>query len=195
MRCFVAIELDPDFRAALREACAHRIERADDARWTQPENLHITLRFLGDVDPSEVDGIAAAMRTAADAVEPFELTPLEFGGFPSARRPRVLWAGIQDESAGCARWVAHAQPLLEELGFPPDARPFHAHVTLARASSLVGVAQLSRILPGLQFGRTPRLRVQQVVLFQSHLGPTGARYEPLMAVELAGRGLTLPLPA
>lgn len=188
MRCFVAVELNSDFRAALVAACCSHINTSSDVRWSSPAHLHVTLKFLGDLGAEELVPIFQVIRDAAERIEPFELTLGEFGGFPSARRPRVLWCGVNDELAGCARWVAYAEPRFEELGFEFEERPFHAHITLARARTDEGARSLGRCLPGLHLRPTPKLRVERIVLFESRLLPAGPEYKPLFTVALAGQG-------
>lgn len=193
MRCFVAVELSPTYQAALASACGPFTKAFPNVRWANPEQLHVTLKFLGDVGAEELPTIRTMIREAAEQVEPFELTLGPFGGFPDGRRPRVLWCGVNDESACCARWVAYAEPRFEELGFEFEERPFHAHITVARARTDAGASNLGKVLSKIESPPVPPLRVERIVLFESCLLPAGPKYKPVYSAALAGLGDLQPV--
>lgn len=183
MRCFIAIDLDERTRAALG-AVIEQIPRRPGVRPCRADRLHITLRFLGDVADGRIADVARVVSDASASVAPFLLRLTELGVFPSPRSARVLWGGVDDPAGGCAAWLAAAERPLADLGFPAESRPFHAHVTLARADGPRGAAALARLLTALPQPATAELRVSRVTLFESRMGPGGSRYVPVHAAEL-----------
>ena len=188
MRCFVALDLPDDVRAALERTQASLRRRAPraDLRWVDPAGLHVTLKFLGEVPEGELSSVADAVRTTAAAHAAITLALAGLGGFPSLARPRVLWAGIPTGVAELGRLAVAVERALELLGFPPENRPFRGHVTIARVRSPRGLGRIRAAIeaaPEVDFGSWT---ASEVILFRSHLRPTGAIYEPLATFPLAG---------
>lgn len=189
MRCFVAIDLDYGMRAALTRRLA-RLPRGD-VRWATPEQLHVTLKFLGHVEPQRLPQVCDALRETTAELAPFVVRLGGLGCFPSAVMPRVLWCGVEDPEAGCRRWLEAAGPRFAELGFPTEERAFHPHVTLGRVRSQAGSRLVREVLDQAAGSEPaasgpPALRVEQLVLFGSRLLAGGARYAPLFSARLGG---------
>lgn len=174
-RLFAAVELPP----AIREELGGLRANIPSARWVKPEQMHITLRFVGaDVPASQVAPIQDALATVAGAA--FWLTLRGVGRFPPAgRRPaRVLWVGLDHEPA-LLDLHRRVEAALNLVGFAPEDRPFNAHITLARLNAREPVPQVERFLRAhTDFAAGP-FPVEQFVLLQSTLTPQGARYQPL----------------
>ncbi|MBI4570794.1 MAG: RNA 2',3'-cyclic phosphodiesterase [Chloroflexi bacterium] len=182
-RLFVACELSGEVRAALaavqdqlRHAGAGRL------RWVRPEGIHVTLKFLGEVEADRVDAICAAL---GPAVEPFSIRvrPAGLGGFPDASaRLRVVWVGLEGDIDALAALAGRVDRALEPLGFPREARPFAAHLTLARVRDEAS-AEERRRLADLVAGQTPaplpELLLTRLHLVRSVLQPDGAVYQRL----------------
>jgi 2'-5' RNA ligase len=144
----------------------------DAVRWVNPEGLHLTLRFLGNVPTDRIPELADALRARLDSVEPFAI---KLGGpepFPAPRRPKVVVLGCSPADP-VAELAARMEELAVELGFPPERRKFKAHLTLGRLRS--------RRMPALDIPapEPAEWAVDRVVLFKSELAHDGARYEPL----------------
>lgn len=178
MRTFIAIELVPAVRQPLVDLL-RKLPRSDGVRWVTPHQLHITLKFLGEVGDDRIDAVCAAAEAAAVQVSGFSLRIKGLGAFPNLRSPRVLWCGVEDPSGGCRQWVERADPLFEQLGFPPEERAFTPHITLGRSKSGSGTAALRRALETTKAPDTPEMRAAQVVVFESRLLPGGAQYTPV----------------
>jgi RNA 2',3'-cyclic 3'-phosphodiesterase len=187
IRAFIALNLPDDLRANL--ARLHRsLRRAlpgDGVRWTPPGQIHLTLKFLGDVPGAEVDDLIAAFTRGCRGWGPFALQARGLGVFPDARRPRVLWAGV----AGGLDALRQLQEGIEaETGRwrEREARPFQPHLTLARFKVLPPgrALALGRKLatPAADYGPW---RVAQVDLMRSHLSATGVTHERLAGCALA----------
>ncbi len=185
MRLFIAVEID----RAVREAAvdiASRVRRRIEARgrrlapagvtWVKADNLHLTLRFLGEVD----DALAESVREAIAAPfrgEPFEGVLAGLGMFPPSGRPRVLWIGTREGEPRLVQLAEEVESRIEALGFQREARPFRGHLTLARFREPAAVevrreAQIEDAVAG-------RSKVGEVVLFQSRLSPKGPTYTAL----------------
>jgi RNA 2',3'-cyclic 3'-phosphodiesterase len=174
MREFLAIPLPDDVRhAAVASRSVLRVP-GDGWRFVRDEGLHVTIRFLGEVDPSRHDELSLAWREAARGVG---LPVLRLGGaavFPAAQRPRVLCLHVDDESddGSLGRLADRVERAAREQGFPPETRPFSAHVTLARArrGARVGAPAVERV------GILGSFVAERLVLYRSELGRGGSRY-------------------
>lgn len=198
IRTFVAVELDEALRAAigraqaaLRDKLDRELRRADPGtriQWVRPESVHVTLKFLGDIEEDRVATVGQALERAVVGVAPFALDVGGLGMFPEAGGPRVLWLGLSGPVEAMARLASAVDAALQEIGFPPEDRPFTPHLTLARVkerSREVGRAMAACGLPGRETA-VGRLEVRALALMKSELRPTGARYTRLQEVRLPG---------
>ncbi|HKS83625.1 MAG TPA: RNA 2',3'-cyclic phosphodiesterase [Candidatus Acidoferrales bacterium] len=177
MRLFVAIDFPDAVREAIRGLIAQLKPESRSARWVRPEGMHITLKFLGETDPSRLGSIRSAL-SAIQSSQPVEMRFRALGFFPNERRPRVLWIGVE-ASPILAALAADADRALASIGFAPESRAFVPHLTLARFQSPKGTESLVRKageLKDAEFGST---RESQFYLFQSILKPSGAEYRRL----------------
>jgi 2'-5' RNA ligase len=184
LRLFAAVDLPPSASRAVVDAVEPWKERLGAGRWVKPENWHVTMKFLGRTFPRLVDWVHDMAREAASAVRPFRVSLRGLGAFPSVGRARVLWAGMEDEGDG---FRALASALEEKLGkeFPPEKRPFSAHLTVARFDPPVRLKEHAEELAATEIPARP-FKVGQLVLYRSHLSPRGARYEALETFPLRG---------
>ncbi|HEY6001811.1 MAG TPA: RNA 2',3'-cyclic phosphodiesterase [Anaeromyxobacter sp.] len=188
-RLFVALEPPEPVRRRLA-ALALELRRAagraaEEIRWVPPENVHLTLQFLGAVPEERLSDVERAVRAAAAQARPLSLEVSGAGGFPNARRPRVVWAGIEGDVAALGALVAELGRRLAPLGFPPEDRPFSAHLTLGRAREGRGAPGIAVALASAREAGSAPWRATEVVLFESHLSPKGPRYEALAHAPLA----------
>jgi 2'-5' RNA ligase len=178
MRTFIAIEVPEEIKTAIA-ALQDDLRRARaEVSWTKPENIHLTLKFLGEIDEQLVSQVAQACLEAAQNAAPFTLSLSGTGVFPNARQPRVLWAGLSDEDEQARRLQSQLDERLAALGFEREARAFHPHLTIGRIKSPKGAQTLlaraiAYHLPALSF------LAREIVLFRSQLHPAGAHYTPL----------------
>ena len=185
MRCFIAVDLTPELKRPLINLL-RGLPRSRDVRWCTENQLHITLKFLGEVGEAQIPDICDAITAAAAEITPFPIHLGKLGCFPLPHNPRVLWCGIEDQSGGCAGWVELADPLMSELGFQPESRAFTPHITLGRSKSRTGSAQMREILENGAELPSEEMTVRQVILFESQLLPRGARYTPVATIRLGG---------
>jgi 2'-5' RNA ligase len=174
IRCFVAVLLPERVRAGLAAVCAELRGQTRGLSWVRADNLHLTLRFLGEVEPAMLPHVQEAVTDAASAVAPFTVSLDGLGGFPPGRAPRVLWAGVSTGGEEMMALHTGLETALAARGIPRESRPFHPHVTLARARDPRGAGGLASVLgAGPPFGEAP---VAALHLMRSELDPRGARY-------------------
>jgi 2'-5' RNA ligase len=184
VRTFVAVLLPEGLRRRIHEAAAPLRAEVDGVSWVREENLHVTLRFLGGVAPGALEGIAAALAEACAAVPAFTVAVEGLGGFPSARVPRVLWAGVGPGAGPLMHLHGRVEAALARCGIAPEARPFHPHVTLGRARDPRRPPRLPPD-PAGSLAALGTTRVEAVDLVRSQLHPAGARYTSLARAPLA----------
>ena len=176
-RIFVAVPLPDEQRTALADSL-----RPFDipGRVVTPQNWHITLRFLGWTDDVAFDRMLAAL-DETDLGAPFEVTLGEMGAFPRPRNATVIWLAVSRGSNRLEELAAAAEEAAQRAGFAPEDRPFRAHLTLSRVRPSENVSPVVEAYPGADLG----WRCESVVVYRSHLGRGGARYEPLETFPLA----------
>ena len=189
-RLFVALEPPEPVRRRLA-AAAGTLRRsagaaASDVRWVAEENLHLTMQFLGAVPEERVAAVEKAVVDAAAAARPLSLEVKGAGGFPNARRPRVVWLGLAGDVAALAALATELGRRLAPLGFAPESRPFSAHLTLGRARDPRGAPGLGGALAAASQDDGIAWRAAELVLFESHLSPKGPRYETVLRAPLGG---------
>jgi 2'-5' RNA ligase len=188
VRCFVAIDLSDEVRAAI--AAVQRTLRATvaptDVSWGDPATFHLTLRFLGEVGDAVVPRVAEAIAGVADGAAPLALEARGAGGFPSVRRPRVLWAAVPGGAPELATLAGAVERALVPLGFPPEARPFRAHVTIGRVRAARPPAALATALAAAAAMPLGRWTASDVVLYRSQLRPSDAVHTPVARQPLRG---------
>ena len=173
---------------AAREAIRALLERvAEDPaalaagrlRWAVSDHLHLTMRFLGATAPARVADVAAAASAAAAACPPFEVRVAGAGAFPSPARPRVVWLGIAVGAPELARLATALTDELAARGWPPEDRPFRAHLTLGRADGVPGAGRVVDVLAAAAATLDAAWTVDRLVVYESVLGRGPAQYRPL----------------
>ena len=171
VRAFIALELHADMRAALGRLMADVRHRFAGLRWVRPEGVHLTLRFLGDTSPSQVERLRASLGAAAGLCPRAEVPVAGFGLFPERGDPRVLWLGLALPEPMIALQAA-CEAAAVAVGFPPETRRFSAHLTLGRWRDRAPRPELPAPDLGQAF-------LDTLVLFRSQTRPDGAVYTEL----------------
>jgi 2'-5' RNA ligase len=186
MRLFFAAEFAPPLRQAISDAITRARIPNPPWRWVAGENIHITLKFLGETPEEIVPELVEVVGGACAGAAPFDIVLGGLGGFPNLQRPRVLFYEV---TTGARELVALAgaidKALSEELGIPREERPFRAHATVARVKSAVAPDLAARLAkaPAVERGSQ---RIERVTLMESELRPQGAAYRPVKWIALAG---------
>lgn len=145
-------------------------------KWSDPEGMHLTLKFFGGIDESRLPELMKALARAA-AAAPFRARLSGIGAFPDARKPQVLWAGTAEGGPEFVRLARRIEDESEEIGFEPEPRPFRPHVTLGRVKGAAH-GDIGEILRTAQLESSP-WQVEDIRLYQSRPGPAGSIYECL----------------
>ena len=189
IRTFIAIELPKITRDALGDLQARLTVHVpkDSVRWVKPDNIHLTLKFLGQVPTAQIDSITSALKHAVAGMHVFPLDVMNAGCFPDERRPRVVWVGV-DEPIGVLHALQRAIELATApLGYPTEPRPFQPHLTLGRAARDLKPADLHKLgeaVKAMKVGLLGHVHAEEVVLFQSDLASGGPTYTALAHVPL-----------
>jgi 2'-5' RNA ligase len=186
MRTFIAIELPKTVRAAIRVLIDELSATRANVRWVNPATTHLTVKFLGDADDDAVHGICRAASESVHDVPQFRIECSGVGAFPERTQPRTIWLGVQDPNGALAEVHARVEQVVGPLGFAPEGRPYHPHITLGRrrAGRRWHADLTSRMLQSGNF-YAGRVDVEELVVFSSELTPQGPEYVPLTRCRLA----------
>ncbi|MDX2178320.1 MAG: RNA 2',3'-cyclic phosphodiesterase [Bryobacteraceae bacterium] len=182
MRLFAGVSVSYEVRRNIELLVKH-LKSAADLKWSPPENLHITTRFVGEWPETRVDELVAALRSVP-MPPPFELSIAGLGWHPNPHQPRVFFAGVpgSEQLAALAREIDVA---LEKIGLPPEAKPFNPHLTLARIKPPVELAALRQAIAALPSADFGRFTVSKHLLFESKPGTAASRYSVIAEFPLA----------
>ncbi|MGD1103567.1 MAG: RNA 2',3'-cyclic phosphodiesterase [Terriglobia bacterium] len=178
MRAFIAIDLPASVHAALAEAQRSFRSACRDARWTRPEGIHLTLKFLGEISDAQTKQVVEALAQIGP-FEPFSVEVKGFGFFPQAHRPRVFWAGVAAPPA-LEELVARVEGYMEKIGFAREDRAFAPHLTLARFQDPRPQPALEAAVAGRAIPSLGKFEASEFFLFESKLSPQGAQYRKVM---------------
>ena len=187
LRAFIAIEIPPGIKKVLGLQTANlRAQAGRSVRWVAFENMHLTLKFLGDLSPANVELLSRAIQSECSQQPPFEVVVSGLGSFPTLHRPRVIWAGLQ-APLDLGRLQRRIDLEAVRLGYPAEDKPFSAHLTIGRVREQVSFEEkkmLAAALAGIQAGEFGRFTAQTVTLFKSELQSAGPLYTPLFSAQL-----------
>jgi len=186
LRSFLAVELPSQTLSEIGRVQRDLRACRADVRWVAVERIHLTLKFLGNIDEEHIADISSAMAEAADQKKAFKLSLRGLGAFPSIRNPRVIWLGLDGWEENLLPLQNDLESRLEALGFQREEKPYRPHLTLGRVKSLKGRDDLVDLMERdreVDLGSFP---VDRITLFRSDLRPSGPVYTPLAVRELAG---------
>lgn len=185
MRLFVGINIPKKQRTRVHRAVRGLREDGIPVRWVEPDNYHVTLKFLGEVRREKVQDVEGALDRVADSTKSFSTSLSGFGAFPTVRRPRVIWLGV-DATPEFRCMKQDLEWALGQIGFEAETRAFHPHLTLGRADDGGGAGAFRGLddrLAALDFGS--EIKVHTLDLMRSHLSRDGARYSVVHSARLA----------
>ena len=183
VRAFIAIELPGTVRRGLWEiGRSLQSGPSRSIKWVPESNMHLTLKFLGDVPVSQVPEISSTMQNTARSIRPLTLHVTGLGTFPGQSRPRVIWAGLGGDTETLVLLATAIDAALSGLGYPRETRPFTPHLTLARVRPEAPAAETRSLGDAIQSARLPgklEFVADGVTLMKSVLRPEGASYSRL----------------
>ncbi len=187
LRTFVAVEISSETRARARQLIARLSGTGAKVSWVKPERLHLTLKFLGDVDLRDVAPLCEAVKSATAELPPFEIEVRGAGAFPTGARPRTLWLGVGRGGEELVALHDAVDQALDGLGYRREQRRFRPHLTIGRVRGghdLDALGQLVTLHADFAGGVSS---IDEVVVMSSDLTPDGPDYEPLAVAPLDGR--------
>lgn len=187
IRAFIAVDLPPSTQQAIQKQVNDlRQSAGDSVRWVQVRNIHLTLKFLGDIPPSNVDELTRMLRTEADSRPAFDISIGGLGSFPNPKRPRVLFVGVQ-APAGLEALQRGIESACSRFGHESDSRPFSPHLTIGRVRDHAApedMQRIRRVLEETKIDSLGTVRVDSVHLYKSELKPGGPLYTRLFSAPL-----------
>jgi len=188
IRVFIAIELPEALKKELHEL-ESQLKRSSPpvVRWVDPNSIHITLKFLGEVSEDSIDEIMLAMEESVQGMFPFKLDVREIGAFPNLNRVQVIWVGVSGEINKVIEIQKQIESNTEQLGFPRESREFTPHLTLGRIRNEATAndrQRLGKLLSGTTFRAIHNIEVNGINLMRSQLTPNGAIYTCVGSIRL-----------
>lgn len=181
-RLFIAVKISPELAQSLDAAIRQLAMAEADVKWVKTQNLHLTLKFLGEVDESEIAPLIAGLQ--AVKYEKFTLDVGSIGILPNVRRPRVIYTDIVKGAEKLQKLAILVEKTAFSLGFEPESRKFLAHLTLGRFKSLKRLNKLLEKIDGAKGVIFGKLSVSEVYLIKSKLRPEGPQYTELASIPL-----------
>lgn len=187
LRTFIAVEMSPEVRSHARQLIARLQDCGAKATWVKPEAMHLTLKFLGEVDLLDTPAVCDAVAAAVADLPPFEIEVQGAGAFPTAARPRTVWLGVRRGQEELIALHDAVELALSRLGYRQENRRFRPHLTLGRARGDRGLEELGEVVRQHADFVGGVASVDEVVVFSSELESGGPIHEPLAVAPLNGR--------
>ena len=187
IRSFIAVKVPQNVKSLMTDAMAAFHDLDPYVRWVKIEGVHLTLKFLGNIETSQMEPVSECINEAVEGQRPFRVTVGGTGVFPNIRNPRVLWIGLSEDRDELSLIYEKLESKLKGLGFEPETRPFNPHLTLGRfrdsrkGGRVINGEMLEKAAPGPE-----SFMVDRVFLMRSRLHPAGAKYTVLKEQMLSG---------
>ncbi len=184
IRTFIAFKLPENIISHIRRIQEKIKAYGFNVGWVKPENIHLTLKFLGEISGQDIDIVAQCMAETAKQYSPLTFSAKGFGVFPTVKRPRVLWIGLNGDTYPLIQLQKDLEDRLDSSGFPKEGRAFKAHLTLGRVRSEIDPGQLVEVMEKFSGIGSEQFISDKIILFRSELKPGGAVYTELHSLNL-----------
>jgi len=186
MRTFIAIELPSEIKDSLRRLQEKLKASKADVKWVEPNNIHLTLKFLGEIDDKKLEEIIKIIDDTAKEKNKFQIHISSLGAFPKIDFPRVIWVGVDIGDKETKQIAQELEEKIAKIGIPKEDRPFSSHITIGRTRSSLNREKLAQDLKNKAELNGERLEfyVTKIILFKSTLTPRGPIYETLNETNL-----------
>jgi 2'-5' RNA ligase len=184
MRTFIAIELSEEIREALAQIESHLKYSGADVKWVEKDNIHLTLKFLGEVTEEKLQQVKSVLEIIGKEFSSFEISLKDIGAFPKIDYPRVIWVGLDKGAAESKKLAERIDEELSKTGFTKEARPFAAHLTIGRVRSSKNKEMLKEKIKNSQLSTPNSQLIGSITLFKSTLTPKGPIYTKIHEAEL-----------
>jgi len=195
IRAFIAVEIDHPNKEKLSALISHLKKPNADVKWVNDTHMHLTLKFLGNIEQAKIKEISEALNSIAKGFKVFAVQFSKIGAFPNMHRPRVIWLGIDKGSDALKLLNGKIETGMEQIGYAPstssldklgtslgagkEKREYRSHLTLGRVRSLKNISGLAKLIDGHQLDFQDEIKIDRLILFQSTLTPKGAIYTRL----------------
>jgi 2'-5' RNA ligase len=184
MRTFIAVGISTEARGKITEIQGELKKGNPDVKWVEPENLHLTLKFLGEVSKDKLPGVIEKTRLVVSGISNFRVHLSGLGSFPNLKFPRVVWVGVSEGVGELKKLSQSIEENLSHLGFPKEKREFSAHLTIGRVRSPKGKEKLVKRIEELETSDAGEFSVDKVLLMESQLSSRGATYRIIEEISL-----------
>jgi len=185
IRTFIAISVLEEIKKNIADLQRKLKGCGGHIKWVRTESIHLTLKFLGDVEESKIDTIADSLKKAVRTQKSFKISVSGTGAFPNIRQPRVLWVGIDEGKEILTSLASEIDRVCTALGFKPEKRKFSAHLTLGRVKFQKNINTTLNTMNAANF-KGGSFRAEEIIIMKSELRPEGALYTPLHKIKLEG---------
>lgn len=179
IRAFIAVEIDSPHKQKLSKLISELKKSNAYIKWITEAQMHLTLKFLGNIEGNKVQEISNVLKSIADNFNIFGIQLSKIGSFPNMNKPRVIWIGIDKGADELKLLNSRIETELEKLGFEKEKREYKTHLTLGRVKSLKNIPELTNLINGTCFQSQDEIKIDKLILFQSTLTPKGAIYTAL----------------
>jgi len=184
MRTFIAVTISSEVREKIRQIQAEFKKGDPDVKWVEPENLHLTLKFLGEVGEEKLSAVIEKTKLGLSGIFNFKVHLSGLGSFPNLRSPRVVWVSVSQGKDELKKLSERIEENLSHLGFPKEKREFSAHLTIGRVRSPRKREKLVRKIEELENSDVGEFSVDKVLVMESQLSPKGPTYRIIEEVDL-----------
>lgn len=184
IRSFIAVEIDPPKKQKLSALISNLKTSEAGVKWVNESQMHLTLKFLGDIKEEKVREISDTLKSVADTSSAFSIRLSSIGAFPNMHKPRVIWIDIDKGKEELKLLAGQIENELEKSGFTREKRGFKAHLTLGRVKSLKNISNLIGLIKKTEISLHDEIEIKEIILFRSTLKPTGAIYTPISRFNL-----------
>lgn len=184
IRAFIAVNFNPKIQRSIKYMQNHLRKTNCDIKWVQPENIHITLKFFGNIETKQTDAIKQMLANHYQRTKPFKIELTQLGAFPNVNLPRILWIGLRDNKQRLNQIAISLQKALTKIGFEGNQKSFSPHITIGRIRSLKNTELLSESISKYQVPRGLTQIITTIILYKSTLTSVGPNYESLYHVTL-----------
>ncbi len=186
MRLFIASPLTEEIEKILAEVIFDLKQKRGRVKWVDAKNIHLTLKFLGETDESNVEPIKSAIQQVAVRHHKIDSSINKIGAFPNLNRPRVIWVGLSEGIDALKALASDTENEMAELGFEKEKRPFKTHLTLGRVKDDAGLYDLKEAIKNYEL-EPQAVIFDKIILFKSTLTPSGPIYDRLFEADLMGK--------
>ena len=189
IRTFICIEVPQTVKEQIESLQRRLRQNNAQISWVKPSNIHLTIKFLGDVRRSKIESVRDSVERAAKGLSEFDIEVSTAGCFPSARNPRVLWVGLGNLPDGLKQLHANVETELAREGFPREQKRFSPHLTIGRVRSPQNAARTAEDLIAQGF-EPETFRATEVIVMRSELNSSGSIYTPQAIIKLGSEELS-----